>query len=179
MEPLTPNSRPAPLHLASKPQPLAYFITFRTYGTWLHGDARGSVDDRHNRPGTERLATNRNWNAFERSLLDGAPMIFTDAQRLICERAFRETCAYRKWKLRAVNVRTNHVHVVTTANETADRVMRDLKAYATRALRQHGLVAQTQRVWATHGSTRMLFTPDGVQRACIYTEEQQGAPARR
>jgi hypothetical protein len=24
--------------------PLAYLISFRAYGTWLHGDRRGSVD---------------------------------------------------------------------------------------------------------------------------------------
>jgi hypothetical protein len=24
--------------------PLAYLITFRCYGTWLHGDKRGSID---------------------------------------------------------------------------------------------------------------------------------------
>lgn len=24
--------------------PVAYFISFRTYGTWLHGDKRGSMD---------------------------------------------------------------------------------------------------------------------------------------
>lgn len=28
--------------------PLAYLITFRTYGTWLHGDERGSIDRYHN-----------------------------------------------------------------------------------------------------------------------------------
>ena len=26
---------------------LAYFSTFRTYGTWLHGDDRGSTDRSH------------------------------------------------------------------------------------------------------------------------------------
>ena len=26
--------------------PLAYLLTFRTYGTWHHGDERGSVDRR-------------------------------------------------------------------------------------------------------------------------------------
>ena len=33
---------------------LAYFITFSTYGTWLHGTAKeeGSVDRRHNVYGT-------------------------------------------------------------------------------------------------------------------------------
>src|SRR5437868_339150 len=38
--------------------PLAYFLTFRCYGTWLHGDGRGSVDALHNVPGTPRMAPN-------------------------------------------------------------------------------------------------------------------------
>ena len=29
--------------------PLAYFISFRTYGTWLHGDERFSVDRKQNK----------------------------------------------------------------------------------------------------------------------------------
>ncbi len=36
-------------------QTLAYLITFSTYGTHLHGDPRGSVDVRHNMPGTAVL----------------------------------------------------------------------------------------------------------------------------
>ena len=31
--------------------PLAYLITFHTYGSWLHGDAKGSVDREHSRYG--------------------------------------------------------------------------------------------------------------------------------
>jgi hypothetical protein len=27
-------------------EPLAFLITFRSYGTWLHGDERGSIDRR-------------------------------------------------------------------------------------------------------------------------------------
>ncbi len=40
--------------------PLAYFITFRCYGTWLHGDRRGSVDRFHNIYGTPRLPRTSN-----------------------------------------------------------------------------------------------------------------------
>ena len=36
-------------------RPLAYFSTFTTYGTWLHGDERGSVDREHNQVGTPWL----------------------------------------------------------------------------------------------------------------------------
>ena len=40
--------------------PMGYLITFNTYGTWLHGDARGSVD-RHgkNIPGTPVIPANQ------------------------------------------------------------------------------------------------------------------------
>ena len=31
-----------------KSTPCAYIITCRTYGTWLHGDSRTSVDRKHN-----------------------------------------------------------------------------------------------------------------------------------
>ncbi len=32
--------------------PLGFLITFRCYGTWLHGNQRGSVDREHNKIGT-------------------------------------------------------------------------------------------------------------------------------
>jgi hypothetical protein len=32
-------------------QVLAWLLTETTYGTWLHGDARGSVDRIRNQPG--------------------------------------------------------------------------------------------------------------------------------
>jgi hypothetical protein len=41
-------------------QPLAYLITFRCYGTWLHGEQRGSTDRRHyNRYGTPDMPVNK------------------------------------------------------------------------------------------------------------------------
>ena len=38
--------------------PLAYLITFRCYGTWLHGDERGSMDRTHNVFGAPKIAAN-------------------------------------------------------------------------------------------------------------------------
>jgi hypothetical protein len=49
--------------------PLAFLITWRTYGTWLHGDSRGSVDRAHNRYGTPRLPPNKVRQQYERNLL--------------------------------------------------------------------------------------------------------------
>jgi REP element-mobilizing transposase RayT len=159
----------------SRLRALAYFLTFRTYGTWLHGDARGSTSSRLRQFNGAVHRENRSWRMREEALLEHAPVVFNDEQRRACQEAILETCRYRRWTLRALNVRTNHVHAVLSADRLPDHVMRDLKSYSTRGLRRAGLVDETQRVWAHHGSTRMLYTPEQVQRACVYTVEQQGA----
>ena len=38
--------------LPNHPIPLAYFITFTCYGTWLHGNKETAVDRDHNIPQT-------------------------------------------------------------------------------------------------------------------------------
>ena len=171
MRPRSPDLTPPPL---STPTALGYFITFRTYGTWLHGDARTSVDRKANQAGTPRLQRSPALLAYERSLMDQPPMLFDPRHRAICERAMKETCVHRRWHLWAVNIRTNHVHLVVTGSATPERIMRDLKSYATRALRQAGLISDDRKVWSRHGSTRLLRTPEGMRRACLYTVELQG-----
>jgi hypothetical protein len=43
-------------------QQLGYLITIRSYGTWLHGDARGSMDRRnYNKFGGPKRPVNRIW----------------------------------------------------------------------------------------------------------------------
>ena len=90
--------------------PLAYLITFRTYGTWLHGDERGSIDRYHNRYGGPRVAPNQALVKQHAAKLKGHPVILTAEQRNLVESAIREVCDHREWILRAINVRTNHVH---------------------------------------------------------------------
>jgi hypothetical protein len=43
------------------PRPIAYHITFGTYGTRLHGDPRGTVDRSMNRPGDPIIGADRAW----------------------------------------------------------------------------------------------------------------------
>ena len=92
--------------------PLAYLITFRCYGTWLHGDKRGSIDRFHNAYKSPYIEANPQWHRHNAQALEGEPVILDARRRTSVERAIRETCQFRKWHLRAVSVRTNHVHVV-------------------------------------------------------------------
>ena len=47
-----------------------------------------------------------------------------------------ERCLDREWELLAAHVRTNHVHVVVEAEVRPERVMNDLKSFASRRLNE-------------------------------------------
>src|SRR5882762_1817626 len=90
--------------------PLGYLITFRAYGTWLHGDERGSVDRDHRIYGTPALPPSPRRKQIGRNLLKQPPVSFNARRREAIEVGIRETCAIRTWDLWALNVRTNHLH---------------------------------------------------------------------
>ena len=90
--------------------PLGYLITLRAYGTWLHGDERGSVDRHHHRYGSPMLPISPRRNQVEKRLLKQLPVTLSRPRRAAIEVGLRETCAIRKWDLWALNIRTNHLH---------------------------------------------------------------------
>ena len=101
-----------------------------------------------------------------------SPAFVMDGEmRQVVEAAIRERCRYAAWDLLALNVRTNHVHLVVGASQQPERVMTSLKSWATRAIRDRGM--RVERVWSRHGSTKYLMTEDSVERACIYVAELQ------
>ena len=156
-------------------QPLAFLITFRCYGTWLHGDERGSVDRRkYNRYGTPDMPANKRLAEDETHELRHDAVTLDKAQRVVVEKAIREVCEHRGYGLVAVNVRTNHVHSVVRASCKPEHVMDAFKAYATRQLREAGLLATDEKSWARHGSTPYLWTEEAVQRAVDYVISGQG-----
>ncbi|HZS10392.1 MAG TPA: hypothetical protein VFD58_36520 [Blastocatellia bacterium] len=150
-------------------EPLAYLITIRTYGTWLHGDERGSLDrGKHHLYGSAKMPSNKWLVNAEKAQLKHPPVTLNDAQRLIVERAIREACGYRGYHLMAVNARTNHVHSVVAAAGRPEPVMNAFKSYATRQLREARLLPPDIKPWSRHGSNPYLWTPEQVERAIDY-----------
>lgn len=167
--------RPAANAIEDTPAvPKAYFLTFRTYGTWLHSDERGAVDRHRSDPGDPFVPPAPSLEAYERSLLTEDPVLFDDRARAIVEATIREVCAYRGWALHAVNVRTNHAHIVLTAGAPPEQVMNNLKGWATRRLADSGAFPRGPRPWARHGSTQYLWTEQAVGEACEYVINGQG-----
>ena len=156
--------------------PVGYLITFRSYGTWLHGDERGSVDRNHRAYGTWGLQPSTLRRQRDRELLKQPPVKLDSQQRPLVESAIRETCAIRKWNFWTVNVRTNHVHAVVTANKKPDAVMSALKANATRAMRDAGVWTSELSPWEFRGSKKYLWDEEQLANAIAYVESGQGEP---
>ena len=155
--------------------PLAYLITFRTYGTWLHGDERGSIDRFHNKFRGPRVPVNPVMEEQHRAKLKSAPVLLDEHQRPIVKKAIKNVCTHRGWPLYSINVRTNHAHVVVnTLTAKPESAMRDFKSYSTRALRSANLWLFDHSPWVDGGSKRYLWKPSSVSAACEYVLYGQG-----
>ena len=156
--------------------PLGYLITFRAYGTWLHGDERGSIDRFHNRYGTPDIPPNERWQTYNERTMKRAPVKLNCIHRETINTAINETCELRKWRLHAANVRTNHVHAVVSASCNPEIVLRALKANATRKMREVGCWMSNRTPWAENGSKRWLWTYNQLEAAIAYVVDGQGVP---
>jgi REP element-mobilizing transposase RayT len=155
--------------------PIAYFITFRTYGTWLHGDPRGSTSRHRNRYKSHHLPDTPEWLAVNKARMKREPLILTEAHRECVQQAIKETCLKRGWDLYAANARTNHVHSVASIGMANPSIaLNAFKANATRALREAGLYSSDMTPWADKGSERWLWTRAQVDRAVDYVLYSQG-----
>jgi REP element-mobilizing transposase RayT len=154
--------------------PLAYLITFRCYGTWLHGDERGSIDRHRNRYGSPLIPGVKTWRLHNARMLKGAPVRLNKRQRALVSASIRTTCEIRKWSLYTLNVRTNHCHVVVFGNLRPGRILNALKANATRALREVKLWHRNDSPWSDGGSKRYLWTERHLKAAIDYVELGQG-----
>ena len=155
-------------------EPRGFLITWTCYGTWLYGDRPGSVDDEHNVFGTPFLPINSKRVEALRRRLAHAPMRLKAAARAVVTRTIREHCRHRGWELLAVNVRSNHVHVVVGfAGVAPEKMMGERKAWSSRRLRESELVAPGCPIWTRHGSTRYLWAPREIDPASRYVVEGQ------
>jgi REP element-mobilizing transposase RayT len=156
--------------------PHAYLLTYRTYGTWLHGDARGSHHRRRARGYRAPLvAPSAAWQATEQRLMT-RPAVLLDARaRSIVETTVQQVCEHRGWMLHAVHARTNHVHAVVTAGRAPEDILGAIKAWSTRRLLEAGVFASGTPIWSHHGSTLYLWTQSSLERGVDYVVHGQGA----
>jgi REP element-mobilizing transposase RayT len=154
-----------------------YHLTWHTYGTWLHGDPAGSVDLLHNTFGTPRLGPDPARMEEARRRMKHPPLTLAPTHRILVDNIMRRHCRIRAWDLRALAVRSNHVHVVI-ASPTIDpeTIVKQRKEWGTRKLRDHRIIGMQQRAWVDHASTQYLYEPGALEEKAHYVLHMQGNP---
>lgn len=148
-------------------EPLAYFLTWTTYGTWLSGDSRGwTAWKRGQQPPDPKL------NARMRSRMVESELRLDPEQIQIVEQTIKAHCTHRNRTLHALSVQPNHVHVVVTApGYRPETVLDQLKAWSTRRLKAQ---MPSRKHWWTEGaSERWINDQTGFEAAIQYVAEAQ------
>ncbi len=160
-------------------EPMTLFITWTTYGSWLPGDFRGWTKWKKGERPTQPIL--EHW--CRRRMKEKA-VFLSSKQREAVEAVIREHAEYRNWRLHAVSVRSNHVHVAVTVvpktgnhdNRMADgikRVRDQFKANATRVLRQGENPVKNEKVWTKGGDIQFVDSDDDLEQVVIYITEAQ------
>ena len=106
--------------------------------------------------------------------MEQKPFLLAEREREIVERAIAEVSEYRNYDLKAVNVRSNHIHAVVSAQAKPEPIINAFKSYSTRKLRENFLIDRKTKVWARGGSRRYLWKPRQVALAIEYVLYGQG-----
>jgi len=152
--------------------PIAWFVTWTTYGTWLHGDARGSFLDRtYLPPDPEREAANRR-------AMTGEVVYLTEHRRALVDAALVAECQAQGWELHARNVRTNHAHVVVSAERSGKFVRTHLKALASKVLSDDAGLPMAghngrKRWWTEKGNVVPIENEKSLEEAIVYVRDLQ------
>jgi REP element-mobilizing transposase RayT len=170
-------------------KPRAFGRSLYSYGNGMHADGTeprpsGSANLPHHMgllrnlvawPGrNSRLPEpDANREQLSRARMAQQCYLLHEIRRPVVLKTLREVCAWRGWTLLAAHVRTNHVHVVTTADCKPEQVMTAMKAYSSRALNESAVDAPGRRRWARHGSARYLWTKNAVGAAVEYVIREQ------
>ena len=148
-------------------------LTFACYGCHLPGERDGIVNGKRNRQVDPFVALSPQLSQAVRTSMK-QPQYVMDSQRANAVlAAMRETCEFRGWRVYAIHVRTNHVHAVLEGLATPERMLNDLKAYASRKLNEMGWDPPAVKRWARHGSTRYLNDERSLAAAIRYVVEEQ------
>jgi REP element-mobilizing transposase RayT len=150
-------------------EPLAFFVTWTVYGTFLQGDERGW---RRRRKGQQ--SPQPKLSQWRRDRLKHPILLLNDEQKSVVEQEIERHCQKRGWHSWSKSARTNHVHAVVTARGCAGSKVRDqLKANATRGLRENWEDFRGRPVWTALGDWECINTENELECVILYVSEAQ------
>ena len=151
-------------------------LTFACYGSHLPGERDGIVNRKLNRHVDPFVALSPQLVHAVHSAMNQTPYVIDSPRANAILAAMLATCEFRGWHVYTIHVRTNHIHAVLEGLTTPERMLNDLKAYASRKLNELGWDPPEVKRWARHGSTRYLNDERSLAAAIRYVAEEQGNP---
>ena len=161
-----------------------WFLTWTTYGTWLPGDERsfvGNVRECEDRLKIKRRSPGVPYEKANDALADaaqqsmrGSPVWLTRQQAIVVFEQLRETATHRNWSLIASAVMSNHVHLLVTVPGDPEPavLLRDFKAYASRALNKRFGKPPSNTWWTRSGSNRICDDDASLMTRLRYIRDQ-------
>jgi REP element-mobilizing transposase RayT len=153
--------------------PLAYHITWGTYGTRLHGDERGTVDRSMNKFGEPIIGAEESWQRMETKLLRFPPRELTLDQRQFIEKSIPGICVRGGWEYIATAAARDHVHNILRATVDGKDIRKWPKRWISEAMTKRWPVLPEQVWWAECGSVKWIWTEDYFDRAVAYVRKQR------
>jgi len=153
--------------------PLAYHITFGTYGARLHGDPRGTVDRRQNAHGQHIVECSEGRERLEAGQLRRPPVLLTTEQRASAQEALVDVCLRGGWELIQVACRSDHVHVLLSSDRDPKAIRRWLKRWLGEAMSARWPLPYGQSWWAKGGSTKWVWDEAYLRSVDEYLRSQR------
>ena len=148
--------------------PVRYFITWTTYGSWLPGDTRGwrktGSGEQQPRPLLEDWCKGK---------MKGDAILLSVQQRQKVEDICNRHATIRNWRIDAISARSNHVHVAIEANADGITVRNQLKANATSALRGKPIPVLGEKIWTRGGDIEIIESDEDYDTVVRYIVEAQ------
>jgi REP element-mobilizing transposase RayT len=161
-----------------------WLLTWTTYGSWLPGDRRGLVGQQmdatgtkciHNIPGTAYDPPDPRLHRAMSKTLKAPPVRLNAVHALSLRDQLIEVAEKRGWRLFAVSVMANHVHLVLAVpgDPEPSGILRDFKSYGSRRLNNQFGPPASGTWWTESGSKRKLPNDDAVLAAGKYVRDQE------
>jgi len=156
--------------------PIAYHITFGTYGTRLHGDPKGTVDRSMNHYGDPIIGSDPKRWLRETRLLKFPPVIFNLSQRQYAESVIPLICQTGVWFYHIAAAGEDHVHVLLTADADGAAVRKWFKRWLGEKLSKKWPFSTGQSYWSEGGSVKWVWKEDYFHNIFNYISHQRATP---
>jgi REP element-mobilizing transposase RayT len=156
-------------------RPIAYHITWGTYGTRLRYGPRPTVSRDQNEHGTPVLRYDEHLWVRERENLKYNPVILTLEQMRFIEAAFPDICLRGNWQYHTSAAGPDHVHTVVSSEHDPETIRRLMKRWIGQLLSQRWPRRESESPtwWAECGSIKWIGDEDYLATATGYVSRQR------